>query len=353
MKTIIVNLGENTYPIYIESALLESAGFLIRRHIPNAKKIFIVTDSNVIRHYAMSVKETIAKEGVEVTLKIIKAGEKSKNLNVLTSLYNDLVEAKITRSDAIVALGGGVVGDLAGFLASTYLRGVKFVQIPTSLLAQVDSSVGGKVAIDLPAGKNLVGSFYHPSLVIVDPTVLGTLDKRFLRDGLAEVIKYALIKDEELFNILNNVEDIEKLESSFAEIIYRCCNIKKEIVEMDERDTGERMILNFGHTIGHAIETVCGYEEYTHGEGVSIGMNAITGISEEMGLTVSGTHKKILQLLKKYELPTEMPKINKEEILSVMQLDKKNLDSNLNVVLLEKIGKAYIYKTDVTFFRGL
>ncbi len=353
MKTIIVNLGANTYPIYIESSILESAGFLIKRHLPNAKRIFIVTDSNVVKNYLISLKDKITAEGYIVTTKIVKAGEKSKNLNVVTALYNDLVEAKLTRSDAIVALGGGVIGDLTGFLASTYLRGIKFIQVPTSLLAQVDSSIGGKVAVNLPAGKNLVGSFYHPSLVIIDPTVLDTLDPRFFLDGLAEVIKYAFIKDEKLYQQLLSFKDLDNLKENIIDIIYTCCVIKRDIVERDERDTGERMILNFGHTLGHAIESVCGYTECTHGEGVSIGMNIVTRISEKLGLTDSGTHRRVITLLKKYNLPLEIPDVSREDLFNAMQIDKKNVDSELNLILLRKVGQAYIYKTDVEFFEGI
>ncbi|OON97121.1 MAG: 3-dehydroquinate synthase [Candidatus Epulonipiscioides saccharophilum] len=353
MKTIIVNLGANTYPIYIESSILESAGFLIKRHLPNAKRIFIVTDSNVVKNYLISLKEKITAEGYIVTTKIVKAGEKSKNLNVVTALYNDLVEAKLTRSDAIVALGGGVIGDLTGFLASTYLRGIKFIQVPTSLLAQVDSSIGGKVAVNLPAGKNLIGSFYHPSLVIIDPAVLDTLDPRFFLDGLAEVIKYAFIKDEKLYQKLLAFKDLDNLKENIIDIIYTCCMIKRDIVERDEKDTGERMILNFGHTLGHAIEAVCGYTECTHGEGVAIGMNIVTKISEKLGLTDPGTHRRVITLLKKYNLPLEVPDVNREDLFNAMQIDKKNVDSELNLILLRKVGQAYIYKTDVEFFEGI
>ncbi|ONI46199.1 3-dehydroquinate synthase [Candidatus Epulonipiscioides gigas] len=350
MKTVIVNLAENTYPIYIEPSLLQSSGFFIKRHLPNTKKIFMVTDRNVAKYYVQNLKDILTKEGFEVHFKILKAGEKTKNISVLESLYNELAKAKITRSDAVLALGGGVIGDLAGFLAATYLRGVKFIQVPTSLLAQVDSSVGGKVAIDLEMGKNLVGSFYHPALVIIDPNVLETLDKRFLRDGLAEVIKYAFIKDKNLYDKLNNFKNLEELEKNLSDIIYTCCDIKRAVVESDEKDTGERMILNFGHTLGHAIETVCGYETYTHGEGVAIGMSEITKLSEDFGFTEYGTYDKIVSLLKKYELPTQMPEVNKQDILKVIELDKKNIDQNLNVILLKEIGKSYIYKTNTSFF---
>ncbi|OOB78468.1 MAG: 3-dehydroquinate synthase [Epulopiscium sp. Nuni2H_MBin001] len=351
MKILDVELGTNSYPIYIETGAISKADSLIKEHL-DCKKLFIITDTNVARLYLGELKSSLEYAGYQVYYTIVEAGEHSKDIQTLPKIYKELVAATISRTDAVIALGGGVVGDLAGFVASTYLRGVKFVQIPTSLLAQVDSSVGGKVAVDLAQGKNLVGSFYHPKLVIIDPQVIQTLEDKFINDGMGEVIKYACIRDYELYSQLLNFQDKHVLKSNLEEIIYTCCNIKRMVVESDEKDMGERMILNFGHTLGHAIETVGGYKQLTHGEAVSIGMYQVTRISEKLGLTKEGTSALILDLLQKYELPYKMPEVDYDEVLKVMGIDKKNLDSNLNVILLHEIGKCFIYKTDISFFES-
>ena len=235
---------------------------------------------------------------------------------------------KLSRSDLLIALGGGVIGDLAGFAASSYLRGIPFVQIPTSLLAQVDSSVGGKVAVDLPQGKNLVGAFYHPKLVLIDPQVLRTLPPHFIMDGMGEVIKYGCIKDAALFHTLKEYGSFEALADILPEIIFRCVDIKRQVVEADQFDTGERMLLNFGHTLAHTIEQYFHYERESHGEAVGIGMYQITKLSEEKGLC---------------HLPMSA-------LTDAISLDKKNLNNHLNLVLLHQIGDSYVYPADLTFF---
>ncbi|ONI39291.1 3-dehydroquinate synthase [Candidatus Epulonipiscium fishelsonii] len=351
MKTLKINLGENSYPIYIGKGILENVGELMGKHLDNSNKLYIITDTNTSKYYLDKVMNILKSNQYEVGFSVVPAGEKSKDISTLPAIYQDLVNFKLTRSDAIVALGGGVVGDLAGFVASTFLRGVKFVQIPTSLLSQVDSSVGGKVAVDLKEGKNLVGSFYHPKLVIIDPDVLKTLEPKFISDGLGEVIKYAFIKDYNLYKLLLEFKDTNELLDNITDIIFTCCDIKRIVVENDERDTGERMILNFGHTLGHAIETVCGYETYTHGQGVAIGMYQITKLSENKGLTDKGVSSKILELLKKYDLPYDMPNVPMADILNVMTIDKKNLNSKLNLILLKKIGECFIYQGNIDFFK--
>ncbi|MDU4472789.1 MAG: 3-dehydroquinate synthase family protein [Clostridium perfringens] len=233
---------------------------------------------------------------------------------------------------------------------ATFLRGISFIQIPTSLLAQVDSSVGGKVAVDLERGKNLVGSFYHPELVLIDPNMLGTLPEKYFNDGLGEVIKYGCIKSKELFEKLEGFENKEDLKENIGEIIYECCNIKREVVENDEKDLGERMVLNFGHTLGHAIEQIYNYETYSHGEAVAIGMNMISKIAEEKELTKKGTAERIESLLKKYGLNTDVNIEDNGLAREAIKLDKKNLNGNLNIILLKDIGEGYIYNTTVEFF---
>lgn len=276
---LVVDLGERSYPIIIEDNLLDRIDEEIQK-VFKGNKVFILTDENVNKFYGDRISSKLLEAGYDVRSLALPAGEETKSFFTLPEVYNALLDFNLTRSDLIITLGGGVIGDLGGFVASTYLRGVSFVQIPTSLLAQVDSSVGGKVAVDLEKGKNLVGSFYHPRLVLIDPLVLKTLEKRFLIDGMAEVIKYGCIKDNTLFEYLNNTDVIEVI-NNIGTIIHRCCDIKREVVEKDEKDTGERMLLNFGHTIGHAIEQYYNYSKYTHGESVAIGMYNISLIDRK------------------------------------------------------------------------
>lgn len=349
MKCLKVNLGERSYEIMIEQGLRHQYSEWIKP-IFKGKRIAIITDLNVNALYGDDLEKQLVDAGYSTQRLLIEPGEKSKSFETLPFLYEALVKMKFSRSDLIIALGGGVVGDLAGFVASTYLRGVDFVQIPTSLLAQVDSSVGGKVGVDLPSGKNLVGSFYQPKRVLIDPEVLNTLEPKFFNDGMGEVIKYACIKDAALYKQLMAFEDQEALKANMDDIIYTCCDLKRQVVEGDEKDTGERMVLNFGHTLGHAIEKVFGYETYTHGEGVGIGMYEITKRSEYLGLTEQGTSEAIRVLLQKYHLPYEVNLDNKEEVLETIGIDKKNLNNNLNIILLKKMGECFIYPTDLTFF---
>ncbi|MDU2672688.1 MAG: 3-dehydroquinate synthase [Clostridium sp.] len=346
---LVVDLGERSYPIIIEDGLLDRVDIEIKK-VFNGNKIFILTDENVNKYYGDAIESKLKDVKYEVRKYVLPAGEGTKSFFTLPKVYNELLDFNLTRSDLIITLGGGVIGDLGGFVASTYLRGVSFVQIPTSLLAQVDSSVGGKVAVDLEKGKNLVGSFYHPKSVLVDPLVLRTLDKRFLVDGMAEVIKYGCIKDKELFKYLENIHDYNELINNIGTIIHRCCDIKREVVENDERDTGERMLLNFGHTIGHAIEQYYNYSKYTHGEAVAIGMYNISLVSEVHGITKVGTSEKIKRILEKYELPYKLD-INIEDILDTMNLDKKKLGKKLNLITLKEIGMSEIYKTTNEFFK--
>ncbi len=350
MENLIVNLGERSYPIIIKKGLMDDAGKEIKK-IYNGKKIFILTDENVNLHYGHKVKSVLENEGYVVKVMALKPGEKTKSFNTLPSIYNELLDFKLTRSDLIVTLGGGVVGDLGGFVASTFLRGVAFVQMPTSLLAQVDSSVGGKVAVDLERGKNLIGSFYHPKLVLIDPNVLNTLEDKFFRDGMGEVIKYGCIKDEEFFEFLRALKTKEEVMNNIDKIIHKCCYIKKCVVENDEKDTGERMLLNFGHTLGHAVEAYYNYSTYSHGECVAIGMYAISKISEAKGLTDSGVSEKIKEVLIQYGLPYEAEVKDFNKILDIIALDKKNIDNALKVVLLRKIGQSYLERTSVEFFK--
>lgn len=343
---MIVNLKDHSYPIYIQKDILDKANEKIRE-IYQGKKIMIISDDRVYSYYGDKLTHVLAQD-FEVSHIVVPHGEQSKRFDMLPVLYKACLDFQLTRTDLIVALGGGVIGDMAGFVASSYLRGVKLVQIPTSLLAQVDSSVGGKVAVDLPEGKNLVGAFYHPQMVLIDPTTLKTLEHRFINDGMGEVIKYGCIKDEALFHRLNSYRDFAELYEDIDEIIYNCVDIKRNVVEKDQFDFGDRLLLNFGHTYAHAIEQYHHYEKYSHGEAVSIGMYQISLISEKENMTELGTSQKIKDILKKYSLPYACD-VSTNDLIQAISLDKKNINNSLSLVLLKKIGDSYVYQTDKTF----
>ena len=342
MKKLHVNIPGRDYDIIIETGGFSNAGKYIRS-VTSARKAAVVTDSNVGSLYAERLLSALKGAGFSVKLITVPAGEKSKSLQMTEFLYQEMLDFGLTRTDIIIALGGGVVGDLTGFAASTLLRGIPFIQIPTTLLAQVDSSVGGKVAVDLERGKNLVGTFCQPKLVLIDPDCLGTLPERFLYDGMAEVIKYGAIWSENLFSLLENINSREKLFAKAEEIIYTCCDIKRRVVEEDEFDTGGRMVLNFGHTFGHAIEKEYRYETYTHGEAVAAGMVMACEFGEKQGITEKGCAQRMEQILKQHHLPTHI-KISRESLLAAMAVDKKGDGADINLILLKKIGEVLIQK---------
>ncbi len=347
MKTLRVNLIGREYDILIAGNLLEHVGELIKERF-SPSKIFIVTDDNVNTLYGKKVTDSLKNSGFNVKLVSLTPGEQTKSLDELSHLYSEALSFSVTRSDMVIALGGGVIGDLTGLMAATLLRGIPFVQIPTTLLAQVDSSVGGKVAIDVKEGKNLVGAFYQPKLVIIDTKALDTLSDRIFFDGLAEVIKYGLIADKELFELLESYKSRKDISESINDIVYTCCDIKRKVVEEDEHDTGLRMILNFGHTLGHVVEKEYNYETYTHGQAVAFGMYLISKIGEKMGIIPSGTKEKIRVMLQKFDLPYSISLSDK--IFDTLGLDKKNEGSNINIVVLDRIGKAAIHKMPLSEF---
>ena len=342
MKELKVNIPQREYNIYIGRDMLKKADEIISEHI-KGKKVAIITDTNVEPIYAKKLEGILSDYDTKVIT--VEAGEQSKSLDTLQYVYGELLDFKITRADLIVALGGGVVGDLTGFASATLLRGIGFIQIPTTLLAQVDSSVGGKTAVNLPQGKNLVGSFCQPKAVIIDTETLKTLPDNVLSDGMAEVIKYGAICDKTLFQKLEKISSKEELFENIEDIIYNCCNIKREIVEEDEVDTGRRMILNFGHTFGHAIEKINNFSGVTHGMAVAAGMVMASKWGEERDITPNDTHKRIEGILKNYNLPVEFD-VTKEELLKSVSSDKKSEGENINLILLQSIGNAIIYKTD-------
>lgn len=349
MKTLTVGLGERSYRISCERGLIARAGEIVAPLGRAGRKAFVLTDSNVAPLWLGKTVTSLKAAGLDVSSGTLPAGEQTKKFDSLMTVYSMFAEAGMTRSDLVVTLGGGVIGDLGGFAAATYLRGLDFVQIPTTLLAQVDSAVGGKVAVDLPWGKNLAGAFWQPKAVIVDPDVLDTLSDEYFSDGMAEVIKYGCIRDAELFARLDAAGSRKGLREHIEDVVMRCCDIKRVVVERDERDTGERMLLNFGHTYGHALEKYYDYKNITHGAAVAVGMRVITEIAERKGLTASGCAAKIAALCVKYGL-TCRDDAPYGEVIGAIANDKKNLNGKLNVVLLHDIGDGYVYPTDGGFW---
>ncbi len=344
MKTINCTTKDtNEYQILIGDGILEELGQM-DNFFGNYNKIVIITDKNVAKYYLTKVKKQLRKLGIDVFAIIVTPGEGSKSLAEAEEIYYKLNEIGVTRSDLIIALGGGVVGDLAGFIAATYLRGIDFVQMPTSLLAMVDSSVGGKVGIDLGYTKNIVGSFYQPKLVITDPKCLNTLNDKYLTDGMAEVIKYGCISSSKLFLRLMSFQYQEDLIDDMEEIIAKCVTIKRNVVEADEKESGIRRILNFGHTIGHVIESYFKFKRYTHGEAVAIGMYQITKMSCREGITTEKALENLQYILETYGLPWELPEMDQSEVMKILSSDKKFEGDQLNVCVIPKIGKAEIVK---------
>lgn len=329
------------YSVFIENGIIERTGAIAKGLVKPGAKILIVSETNVYPLYGKYLENSLKAEGFKVYKYIFDAGEESKKLSTVYSIYQSLAENGFTRSDGIVTLGGGVAGDMGGFAAATYLRGIGFIQVPTSLLAQVDASVGGKTGVDLPMGKNLVGAFHQPLAVLIDPKALKTLPKYYFNDGLGEVIKYGCISDAALFAELENGIENEKIEH----IIAQCVNCKKELVEIDTKDTGRRMILNFGHTFGHALEKLHDFKELSHGYAVGIGMIMMARVGENLGITEIGTAERIAALLQKYGLPCE-DRYTKEEIVAATLLDKKSDGDKLNIVLIEKIGTSVVHQID-------
>ena len=335
MQKVHVN-ASRSYDIFIGSGLLDNAGEYISAAI-KARHVCVVTDDTVDKLYSGRMMTTLADNGFNAVKFVFPHGEASKCHKTLIELYDFLADNGFTRSDALIALGGGVTGDLTGFAAASYMRGIGFVQVPTTVLAQTDSSVGGKTAVDIAGGKNLVGAFYQPQLVLCDTDTLSTLTPEFFADGMAEVVKYGMIKSKELFDILSERDIHENLE----DIITRCVSIKAQVVENDEREKGERMLLNFGHTLGHAIEKYYNYTGMSHGYAVAIGMSTFTHIAERRGMCAQGVSAKLDALLKKCHLPltTEAPM----DVLFKNSLgDKKRLSSGMNIIICPEIGESRI-----------
>ena len=343
MQTVSVSLGARSYSIVIGPRLMASLGARCAE-LGLGKRCALITDTNVGQRYADTCVKSLKKAGFDAVVITVPAGEKSKSMSQVAKAYDLLSTHRLERKSFVVALGGGVVGDLAGFVAATYLRGIPFVQIPTSLLAQVDSSVGGKVGVNLKSGKNLVGAFHQPKLVLCDLATLKTLPEREFRAGLAEVIKYGIIYDAPFFASLEkDLAKILKRQPQLLEkVIARCCEIKADVVSQDETETGLRAILNFGHTIGHGIEAVFRYGEYLHGEAISIGQVAAAELSSEQTGFPASDAQRIEKLFARTGLPTRLNFSAKqwEKLVNAMRLDKKVSAGEIKFVLASAIGQV-------------
>lgn len=334
MKIININTSSKKYNIHIGKGILNKAGEIIK-DLGFSGKVMIVTDDNVAPIYLEAVKTSVDNAGLAVFHTILPSGEEHKNMDSIMKIYESAAKNNFNRKDMFVALGGGVIGDMTGFAAATFLRGIKYVQIPTTLLAQVDSSIGGKTGIDLPFGKNLVGAFCQPQAVIADTSTIRTLTDEHISSGMAEVIKSAFIRKRDFVDLLLNSTNFEE---DIEEFIIRSMNVKKEVVEIDEFEKYERMMLNFGHTLGHSIEKIMNFKGITHGQAVAIGMSLITKNPEVKAVLDTILHK--------YNLKTEI-NIPVKELIDAAKNDKKTVSDGINIVVVEEIGNAEIKK--ITF----
>jgi len=342
MQTLTVSLADRSYPIHIGNGLLGQVD-LILPHLKR-KQVAIVSNTTVAPLYMQAIAQPLRDAGVSVIEIILPDGEAYKNNQTLQIIYDHLLQNRCERNTTLIALGGGVVGDLTGYAAATYLRGVPFIQVPTTLLSQVDSSVGGKTGINHPLGKNMIGAFYQPKLVLADIDTLKTLPQRELSAGVAEVIKYGLIRDADFFDWLEiNMSALMALDTAVASYaIYRSCQNKAEVVVADEHEQGERALLNLGHTFGHAIENAMGYGVWLHGEAVATGTVMAADLSQRMGWLDAAQLARIKTIMQAAKLPITAPDLGADEYLRLMQLDKKVSDGRIRLILQQDIGKAVI-----------
>lgn len=341
---IISVCASTSYDIYIDCDILSMSGELIRKN-SSAHRVAIITDDIVDGLYSSIVESSLRDHGFDVIKFVFPNGEESKSHDTLIKIYSFLSQNGITRSDILVALGGGVVGDITGYVAATYLRGLGFVQIPTTFLSQIDSSVGGKTGVNIDEGKNLVGAFYQPLCVVCDTSTLSTLSDEIFADGVAEAVKYGMIENEDLFNKLHK----ENIDSILNEVIFECISIKRDIVEQDELDKGERMKLNFGHTLGHAIEKHYNYSGITHGRAIAIGMCVFTKLAEKYGMCDNGIYDKLVACLERYSLPTSTD-ISIDALAKLCMSDKKRDSDNINIVYCKSIGASIILPLTIEEF---
>jgi 3-dehydroquinate synthase len=341
IRTVEVALGDRSYPIRIGSGTLPKVGAAIAR-ATGAKRVALVTVPPVGRRYAARVARSLAAAGVKAVRIEVPDGDATKNLKQLGRLYEAFLDGGLDRGSAVVALGGGMVGDLAGFAAATFLRGIPFVQVPTTVLAMVDASIGGKVAVNLAQGKNLVGAFHQPRLVWIDVATLQSLPRRERAAGFAEVVKAGALWDADLFaRIEKDAEALMELEPrALLPVIERACAVKAEVVSRDEREGGLRMLLNLGHTMGHAVEKISRYRGILHGEAVAIGMVYAGRRSEELGIAVPGTAHRLESLLQRFGLPTELPDHPRKAYLDALRVDKKSRNARIRYIVLSRVGRA-------------
>ena len=333
-----VGLSRGGYDILIGEGLLEQAAGLLEPLAFEPGPVAVVTDKNVWGFYGEAFVSALRLAGVGAHPVVLPPGEQIKSMKGLSRLYDAFAEMKLRRGNPVIALGGGVIGDLCGFAAATYMRGLPYIQVPTTLLAQVDSSVGGKTGINLEYGKNMAGAFYQPRLVVIDPATLKTLPEREFRCGMAEVIKYGAIRSRQVFDGLLSLSRDDDL----TETIRACCRIKAEIVGRDELDQGERMLLNFGHSFGHAIERAFNYEKYNHGEAIAIGMVIASALGEEMGLTQTGASEELSDMLMLHGLGLRCP-CPWAELAPILETDKKSRAEEVRMVFLNRIGEAFVH----------
>jgi 3-dehydroquinate synthase len=343
METVTVNLGPRSYPIFVGKNILNELGPMLRERNFSVGRAAVVTDSIVGKIYRDRIVETLKAAGFDPFVIEIPAGEEHKNLAWLAFLYDRLIDGRIERRSPLIALGGGVIGDMTGFAAATLQRGVPFVQIPTTLLAQVDASVGGKTAVNHPSGKNLIGAFYQPRLVVIDVETLRSLPKREFVAGLAEVIKYGVILSADLFTLIEEqLPRVLQLDTDLLTFVIKtCCQLKALVVEEDETESDYRAILNFGHTLGHAIESMTGYKQFLHGEAVAIGMAFATHLSYKRGFCSATVEQRVRKLLKKAGLPVDIPKdLKGEYLLFGLATDKKMAGGKVKFVCVDDLGKT-------------
>ena len=342
--TYRVELGERSYDIHIEPGALSQLGSAMRELFPSARRCMLVSNTVVAPLYLDAVAQSLEASGWTCFRCILPDGERYKTLAHWSRILDSLMDARLARNEPLLAVGGGVVGDMAGFAAASYRRGVPFVQVPTTLLAQVDSSVGGKTGINHPHGKNMIGAFYQPRLVWIDPQVLRTLDARQLRAGLAEVIKYGAIRDRAMLDwIREHMSQALVLDDRvIAELILASCRHKAEIVMADETEQGQRALLNLGHTFGHAIEAMTGYQRYLHGEAVAIGMRMAARLSEQLGYAAAGCEETLVDVLRAAGLPVDVPVFSDQQWLDALGHDKKNVGVRVRFILLRRPGDAFI-----------
>ncbi len=344
MNKIRVELGERSYTIATGSGILKDIGKSLER-FDFSKKAAIVSNPTVFDLYGMTLASSLSNSGFEIIEIILPDGEEYKNLSSVARIYEQLLKMRFDRRSVLIALGGGVIGDITGYAASTYMRGIDFIQVPTTLLAQVDSSVGGKTGVNHMLGKNMIGTFWQPRLVWTDISTLHTLSRRNFLAGIAEIIKYGIIWDSAFFDFLEKKREtlLSLNPDDIIHIIGRSCEIKADVVSRDERESGLRAILNFGHTIGHAIETATGYTTFLHGEALAIGMHVEAIIAHEVGLIGSDEVSRIRHLLKTFGLPTEIPAgIDIPAVFGAMKLDKKAVSGDVKFILPARIGKVRI-----------